>query len=103
MPYHTAKGGGTCSPHQWAVIANDTGKTLGCHPTEDAANDQLAALYANVPDAQRTHRANQHTTTAQQAAHNRARATQGTTHAPPPEYPAPRRRTETRNPRACAR
>lgn len=50
MPYDKKKGGGSCSADDWAVINQETGKTMGCHPSESAADDQLAALYANVPD-----------------------------------------------------
>lgn len=47
MPWHTEKGGGTCSADQWAVIKDDDGSTAGCHMSEDAAKKQMAALYAN--------------------------------------------------------
>ncbi len=30
------------------------GETLGCHPTSDEANEQVAALYANEPEAAKT-------------------------------------------------
>lgn len=41
---------------EWCVFklgadGEPTGDTLGCHPSQDAANAQLAALYANEPGA----------------------------------------------------
>jgi|694.fasta_scaffold152802_4 hypothetical protein len=35
---------------QYAVV-DDKGKTVGTHPTKGEAEDQVRALYANVPDA----------------------------------------------------
>lgn len=37
---------------KWIVYAKDTGKIKGKHETEEKANRQLAALYANVEDAE---------------------------------------------------
>lgn len=50
MPYSISQGGGTCGASQYAVLS-DSGKTMGCHDTKDEAQDQLAALYVNDPDA----------------------------------------------------
>jgi hypothetical protein len=50
VPYGITQGGGTCSPHEWAVINQHSGRTMGCHPTKQAATAQLHALYANEPD-----------------------------------------------------
>lgn len=47
MPWHVAKGGGTCNALDWAVIKDADGSTEGCHPTRKAALKQMAALYAN--------------------------------------------------------
>jgi hypothetical protein len=47
MPWHIEKGGGTCSPSQYAVIKDSDGTTAGCHPTKTKAEAQMAALYAN--------------------------------------------------------
>jgi HK97 family phage prohead protease len=49
MPWHVAKGGGTCPVGEWAVIKDSDGSTAGCHPTRAAADKQMAALYANEP------------------------------------------------------
>jgi HK97 family phage prohead protease len=46
LPWHIEKGGGTCDAGEWAVIKDSDGSTAGCHGSEDAAKDQLAALYA---------------------------------------------------------
>jgi Escherichia/Staphylococcus phage prohead protease len=35
----------------YAVVKSDTGELVACHETEDAAKKQLAALYANEPQA----------------------------------------------------
>ncbi len=52
MPYMIVKKG-----DRWCVYKKDAddepvGETLGCHDTEKEAQDQLAALYANEPEAQ---------------------------------------------------
>lgn len=47
MPYDKVKGGGTCKADEWAVIKKSDGKTMGCHPSESAAQDQIDAIYAN--------------------------------------------------------
>lgn len=54
MPWVVRKTGPPSEP--FCVFKEDedgepTGKTLGCHPTRAEADRQLAALYANVPDA----------------------------------------------------
>lgn len=51
MPWEIKKGAGSCRPDQFAVVKKGTDESVGCHATEDAAKSQLAALYANVPDA----------------------------------------------------
>ena len=48
MPWHIVQGHAECpegSP--WAVVKDADGSVAGCHTTEAAANDQLAALYAS--------------------------------------------------------
>lgn len=50
MPYSKSQGGGSCNTDEWAVLGPE-GKTMGCHATEDDADRQLAALYANEPEA----------------------------------------------------
>lgn len=49
MPFKIAKNAGDCNGY--AVVNSDTGDVKGCHETQDQAKAQLAALYANVPDA----------------------------------------------------
>jgi hypothetical protein len=51
MPYHLSQGGGSCAASEWAVVKDDDGKTMGCHGSQADAKAQLAALYANDPDA----------------------------------------------------
>lgn len=52
MPYKIVKDEKKCSPSKpFACINSDTGKVHGCHPTRQAAIQQLRALYRNVPDA----------------------------------------------------
>lgn len=47
MPWHVgAKGSNGCDG--FPVIQTETGRRVGCHPTEDAAKRQLAALNANA-------------------------------------------------------
>jgi hypothetical protein len=49
MPYHIGeKGSNGCSGYP---VLSDKGHVAGCHPTEANAQEQLAALYANVADA----------------------------------------------------
>ena len=45
MPYNIKQVG-----DKFAVIATNTGKVVGEHPSKKKAQDQLAALYANVKD-----------------------------------------------------
>jgi HK97 family phage prohead protease len=54
MPWHTERGGGACAAGEWAVIKDSDGSTEGCHPSEEKANQHMAALYANEPDAGRS-------------------------------------------------
>jgi len=46
MPYNIKQVG-----DKFAVIATNTGKVVGTHPSKIQAQAQLGALYANVPDA----------------------------------------------------
>ena len=47
MPWHVAKSE-ECSPSSpWAVIKDEDGSVEGCHETEEAAEAQMAALYAS--------------------------------------------------------
>ena len=47
MPYKKEKRGS-----QWCVIKDGSGESMGCHDSEGKADRQLAALYANEPEAQ---------------------------------------------------
>jgi hypothetical protein len=51
MPYSIRKGGGSCKPGQWAVVKTASGKSVGCHDSEESAKKQLAALHINVHDS----------------------------------------------------
>lgn len=46
MPYRVAQGAGCPDGKPFAVVKETDGKRMGCHPTREAANRQLAALYA---------------------------------------------------------
>jgi len=48
MPYNIKQVG-----DQYAVIATNTGKVVGTHPSKKKAQEQLAALYANVEDVKK--------------------------------------------------
>lgn len=50
MPYHVARSDQCSSAKPWAVIMTASGKVMGCHPDEQSAKEQLAALYANEAD-----------------------------------------------------
>lgn len=52
MPYHVAKTGSCPASKPWGCIKTADGKVMGCHPTEDKAKAQMAALYANEPGKQ---------------------------------------------------
>jgi hypothetical protein len=45
MPWHISNKKEGCNGY--AVVKDDDGKIVGCHPTEKDAKDQLAALYAS--------------------------------------------------------
>lgn len=53
MPWHVARSD-QCPPDRpWAVIKTGTGEKVACHMSEDAAQAQVDALYANMPEAER--------------------------------------------------
>lgn len=55
VPWHITQGHAECpegSP--WAVVKDADGSVAGCHASESAAQDQLAALYASEDDATAT-------------------------------------------------
>ena len=47
MPWHVAKSDQCPVSKPWAVIKNADGKVVGCHETQESADKQVAALYAN--------------------------------------------------------
>lgn len=46
MPWHVAKSSECESDKPWAVIKDADDSVVGCHETEESANEQVAALYA---------------------------------------------------------
>lgn len=57
MPFEVVRDENACSASKpWAVKNADTGQVMGCHETKQDATDQLAALNANVDDADRSRR-----------------------------------------------
>lgn len=52
MPYRVG-GKGTNGCKGYPVVKED-GEVVGCHPTRAAADNHLQALYANVPDAEKS-------------------------------------------------
>lgn len=51
MPYDVGKGHGCPASKPWACFNTETGAVMGCHETKDDAEAQMAALYANEPEA----------------------------------------------------
>lgn len=52
MPYTIQENHPQCPAGQpFAVVTQGSGELHGCHPSREAAMGQMAALYANVPDA----------------------------------------------------
>jgi Escherichia/Staphylococcus phage prohead protease len=54
MPYHIAKSAQCPTSKPWAVIKDADGKVMGCHPSHDAAYEQLKALYVHDPNAKKS-------------------------------------------------
>lgn len=51
MPWIVRNDPEVCSEENpWAVIEEESGESVGCHPSEEAALDQVAALNANVDE-----------------------------------------------------
>jgi hypothetical protein len=47
VPWHIQEDSGSCPVSRpWAVVKDSDGEVEGCHPSKDAANNQMAALYA---------------------------------------------------------
>lgn len=55
MPWHIAHNVEGCSGY--AVVKDDDGKVVGCHPSEKDAQAQLAALYASENKVSKWHNA----------------------------------------------
>jgi hypothetical protein len=54
MPWNVIKTDRCPTSKPWGVVGGSTGDRLaGCHPTQDAAKKQQAALYVHAPDGQR--------------------------------------------------
>lgn len=53
MPYRIGGKGDTAGCSGYAVL-DENGKAVGCHITRAEADQHLQALYANVPDAQKS-------------------------------------------------
>lgn len=52
VPWHTVHNHAECPEGKpWAVVKDADGSVAGCHPSEAAANEQLAALYASENEA----------------------------------------------------
>lgn len=51
MPWHVARSVNCPAAKPWAVIKNADGQVVGCHVNRDAANAQMAALYASEPES----------------------------------------------------
>lgn len=52
VPWHTVQNHAECPDGKpWAVVKDADGSVAGCHESEAAANEQLAALYASEPEA----------------------------------------------------
>jgi hypothetical protein len=56
MPWHVERSDKCPASKPWAVIKDADGEVEGCHVSHDAANGQLAALYANEPAMADKHR-----------------------------------------------
>lgn len=53
MPYRVGIKGSTPGCSGYPVV-DEQGKVVGCHVTRSQADDHMQALYANVPDAQKS-------------------------------------------------
>src|SRR5262249_10134229 len=52
VPWHTVHNRSGCPDGKpWAVVKDSDGSVAGCHDTQASADKQLAALYANSPEA----------------------------------------------------
>ncbi len=51
MPYKAKQDDRCPASKPWGVIKETDGALMGCHPSEEAAMEQVQALYANEPEA----------------------------------------------------
>ena len=47
MPWHVVADHAECGDGKFAVVKDDSDEVEGCHTSRDAADKQVAALYAN--------------------------------------------------------
>lgn len=47
MPYKIVKNDPRCDEGEYALVKEDDGKLMGCHPSEESANRQMRAIYAS--------------------------------------------------------
>lgn len=48
MPWHKEENHSECDESKpWAVVQDDSGEVMGCHETEESADEQLTALYSS--------------------------------------------------------
>lgn len=52
MPWQVEEGAGCSGDEPWAVVNSETGEKVACHATEEEAQAQVRALYANTDDAE---------------------------------------------------
>ena len=51
MPWHVSQSAHCPASRPWAVIKDSDGSVVACHPSKQAADDHMAAMYANEPAA----------------------------------------------------
>jgi HK97 family phage prohead protease len=54
MPWDVRQGYGKCGADEYAVVATDSDEVVACHAMREGAERQVAALYADEPEAGRT-------------------------------------------------
>jgi hypothetical protein len=52
VPWHVVENHAECAESEsWAVVQDNTNELVGCHASEESANEQIAALYANEEES----------------------------------------------------
>lgn len=51
MPWHVEQRESCPSSKPWAVVKDDSGAVVACHESKEDAEGQMAAMYANDPEA----------------------------------------------------